>query len=866
MAYTPNEWGVGNLITASKMNKIERQLVANTSDLDDIRNGVTVPTYDEFETLRDDVAAEYDNTKTYAVGDYVIYNTQLYKCKTAITSAETWTATHWDAVEVGEELQRIEAASEEDVTSLKSQIGSELDFFALEQGSYNVGNGNPLAVSKYVRSTTKIVDKTHINTESLPVYISGVFIYNDDGSFDEYINPEQMQTDIDINPGNGKYALFSLKSRDNSDITPGDIQPNLTMTNLLNAAKEVPLNTEALMDTMDLTGALTSGYGVNTSKSIGTVIDDTPVANNALAYAIIPCKYKDKFTITGKGGATYRLWCFTDENYRLKSSSAANATADNLELTALCDGYFIANVLIAEIYSLKAFQRIGLRWTAKETKRLSKSFPEYTHITNPHYLFWRMGAFDANGAQGFSSGMLRKDRFFTIVKVKAGSTVTKKAITRARNLAFGYKLYESDTTLSGYTSNAGDSITIEQDCIAYIGIRYSNPVADLLDDTILDTFDFNLKVIDYKSRYARGDGTIDTFIPNGTIVYPRNYGWPCPEIYYEGQHTDNTGWTNSFSDIAAIYAAFDTLATNSNKYLSRTRDYGVAYIGNADNPNYSADSEWHLYEYTTKPATGNNTVPKVAITCCMHGNEKMSAYAMHYLMYDLIYNGTKNPALAWIKSNLIITFIPICNPYGFMKAIPSRVNENQVNLNRNFPTYNWADYETGEGTLNYKGTAPASETETQMMMWFYRNHYDAVLAIDLHTNGADTAMRDQISAYMPALAQSESDKDYDILDSFITPGKNYTTRLKQWLNDKYNANMSYDYAYGTSIPISYYPCAPHWVRETAGLVGQCYEVMAGSSTGVMGDELTVYAPATIKAAAEELGNVLVAIINHCKGL
>lgn len=171
MAYTPNEWSVGNLITASKMNKIERQLVVNTSDLDDIRNGVTVPTYEEFETLRDDVSAEYDNTKTYAVGDYVIYNTQLYKCKTAITSAETWTAAHWDAVEVGEELQRIEGKNEEEVAELKSAI----DYL---QDSNNLFDASTATEGRLQASGSIVVVSGYFTSAHIPVEAGAVYYKN----------------------------------------------------------------------------------------------------------------------------------------------------------------------------------------------------------------------------------------------------------------------------------------------------------------------------------------------------------------------------------------------------------------------------------------------------------------------------------------------------------------------------------------------------------------------------------------------------------------------------------------------------------------------------------------------------------------
>lgn len=50
------------------------------------------------------VADEYDATSTYAVGDIVLYNGTLYECTIAIQSAEEWTAGHWNAVTIVNEL------------------------------------------------------------------------------------------------------------------------------------------------------------------------------------------------------------------------------------------------------------------------------------------------------------------------------------------------------------------------------------------------------------------------------------------------------------------------------------------------------------------------------------------------------------------------------------------------------------------------------------------------------------------------------------------------------------------------------------------------------------------------------------------
>ena len=56
------------------------------------------------ENANANLADEYDNTQTYAVGDYVIYNGTLYKCTTAVAVAEDFDSTKWTAVLVTDEM------------------------------------------------------------------------------------------------------------------------------------------------------------------------------------------------------------------------------------------------------------------------------------------------------------------------------------------------------------------------------------------------------------------------------------------------------------------------------------------------------------------------------------------------------------------------------------------------------------------------------------------------------------------------------------------------------------------------------------------------------------------------------------------
>ena len=69
--------------------------------------------------VRANVAANYDSSETYAVGDYCLHDGSLYKCSTAISSPEAWTAGHWTQIKIAGELSTLNG----NITSLSDQIG-----------------------------------------------------------------------------------------------------------------------------------------------------------------------------------------------------------------------------------------------------------------------------------------------------------------------------------------------------------------------------------------------------------------------------------------------------------------------------------------------------------------------------------------------------------------------------------------------------------------------------------------------------------------------------------------------------------------------------------------------------------------------
>lgn len=56
------------------------------------------------------IAGVYSTSGTYAVGDYVAYDGKLYRCVTAIDTAEAWTVAHWTEVTVGGDVADLKSA------------------------------------------------------------------------------------------------------------------------------------------------------------------------------------------------------------------------------------------------------------------------------------------------------------------------------------------------------------------------------------------------------------------------------------------------------------------------------------------------------------------------------------------------------------------------------------------------------------------------------------------------------------------------------------------------------------------------------------------------------------------------------------
>ena len=166
-----------------------------------------------------------------------------------------------------------------------------------------------------------------------------------------------------------------------------------------------------------------------------------------------------------------------------------------------------------------------------------------------------------------------------------------------------------------------------------------------------------------------------------------------------------------------IMSEHDVKASEDWTFKGRTRCHTIEAVG------YSAGGRAiNAYIY-------GNGATTYLYAAGIHGNELSSVYTIQSWMNELEANPGKIPA------NARVVVIPRVSPDGVARA--ARDNNNGVNLNRNFPTYNWtSNIVTGGGEqAGAGGSAAGSEPETKALMnATYR--YAPRFVITYHSSGS----------------------------------------------------------------------------------------------------------------------------------
>lgn len=294
------------------------------------------------------MAPAYSPSATYAVGAYVNHNGAIYRCTTAITTAEAWTAGHWAAVPLGADL-------EGQVSDLKTQIKYATDTEAI-----------PIQVkNKYLKIVNNVIDVNNPQTSS-----SGY------GYSITSCNPGDMfcVSGVSANVEPMAWAFtdssYGILTKSKSGITVTDsviIAPEGASWLVIHDKSPYRLShkgepvidkikeIEAVIDyeVFDLQKRFVADYSVSLSGGVGTTATIAPPTFTSGCHnLVISCKKGDKLVFSASSGsAGFRLWGILDSDCKILDVADLYDNVVDFKLTALQDGYFVINANASFDYS-----------------------------------------------------------------------------------------------------------------------------------------------------------------------------------------------------------------------------------------------------------------------------------------------------------------------------------------------------------------------------------------------------------------------------------------------------------------------------------------------------------------------------------
>ena len=282
------------------------------------------------------VANPYDETSTYAVGAYVTHENNLYKCNTAITTAEEWNAEHWTLVDVisaiptkTSQMQNDSNFASIDDTSTANdkawsaeKISGEI-FSALPTKSVI---GSPVSFDtdlalplESLKIDIVATQEAGTPTPSTPKQISGVSQIVTTLADGDMTVIEQ----ITINLGDTYYGGYVTQDKD------GHRQLVVTY-------KQIDL------------GSLNWTYNSNNSRFDASGITDSKTwATNTVASAL--CSIYKTVTFNSLYGGTDKTFAFDSRSPRIRDSAYNNATTFKTAVTGQKLVYELATPVIIDL-------------------------------------------------------------------------------------------------------------------------------------------------------------------------------------------------------------------------------------------------------------------------------------------------------------------------------------------------------------------------------------------------------------------------------------------------------------------------------------------------------------------------------------
>lgn len=364
---------LGELATALKENSdiVEtlNSAITNKADKDHDHEGV----YEEvgsIELAKAEIKEDINNIG----GTIEVTSGEPTKENTVVTiSPSSETTNIYTAEEVDAKFEQMS----EEIVDTKN-IGLSAVILTFEQGGLSTSDGSEVENEARIRSNiVKIIKDSKIKLHDSP-YKFGVWQYKKDGSFITYRGLEK--TDFIANEDMYIRVLMSHSdTTSNIDVTIADkLYTNLYAFNI----GEMGYAVESIMAEIEKVefDNWKTGY-VATNQEVGEIVPLIRTGTLQWVYQVVKCVKGDKFIVSGYGGDSPKLWCFTDKT--LIKLSGGNSSGEEIEAEE--DGFLIVNSDIGNNYKLEKLCTgiVSNDETRQDVEKSMRDFNKYDKIVPP---------------------------------------------------------------------------------------------------------------------------------------------------------------------------------------------------------------------------------------------------------------------------------------------------------------------------------------------------------------------------------------------------------------------------------------------------------------------------------------------------
>lgn len=188
------------------------------------------------------------------------------------------------------------------------------------------------------------------------------------------------------------------------------------------------------------------------------------------------------------------------------------------------------------------------------------------------------------------------------------------------------------------------------------------------------------------------------------------------------------GTADGKSRLDFVYSLFDSLIEKDTYYGSKRT------IAEDEWGNPLVEYRFRAWHNVGKQAAFHDsarTPRRILVLGQLHGQEASSMITFFLMLDEILTSWTEDKWCNWAYNNIEFVILPAGNPSGVIRN--NRRNQNNVDLNRNFPT----DWLRTDSTT--RGKAPGSEKDTQNIIdWVtsYRGENIGMIELHDHSDGA----------------------------------------------------------------------------------------------------------------------------------